>query len=369
MRSDKARLTSLQISFMVILFEIGSTPLFLLGSKAKQDSWLAMTVGSIVGFLLLLVFLWIQSRFPESAWIEILKKSFGTIAGSGFGGIYCLYFAYQSMRNVRDFGELSKLTLLPKSPMFLTILIFVATGAYVVWKGAAVFFRLPEILLPIMFVVYCSLVAVLLIMGSVDINNLTPVLEHGIIPVISTAIPDIVSFPFGQMLVFLMVWSLWENPGVPVKSTLTGYIIVSLFLIFMNILNMAILGPVISSTSQLPFLKSIRTLSHFLLIEKLDIFVTILLYLGLLVKMTLFFFCAVQGVAYLAKSSHKGWVIPVGGLIYAASFIEKDYTRHLAIGLGPSLKVDVFFQVVVPLLALLLLLVRGRKRSPSRGKS
>ncbi|MGG6314131.1 GerAB/ArcD/ProY family transporter [Paenibacillus macerans] len=368
MKQDHESLTSLQIAFMVILFEIGSTPLFLLGSKAKQDSWIAMSIGALAGLMLLGVFMWIQSKAPDDSWMGILKKGFGQKTGTALGSVYCLYFAYESMRNVRDLGELAKLVLLPRSPMYLTMLIFVGIGAYAIWKGAEVVFHIPELLLPVMMLFYLILIVLLLLLGTVDYSKLLPILENGLMPVVKTALPDIVSFPFGQMLVFLMIWPLWEKKGVPVKSTLSGYALVSLFLIFMNILNLSILGPQIAGTSQLPFLKSARTVSHFIFIERLDIVVTILLYTGLLMKMTLFFFCAVRGVAQLTNRSPQAWVIPVGGLIFAASFIEKDYAQHFAVGLGPSLKVDVFFQIAVPLLVLLVLLVQGRNRSRSREK-
>ncbi|ANS75902.1 hypothetical protein AWM70_15990 [Paenibacillus yonginensis] len=50
-------------------------------------------------------------------------------------------------------------------------------------------------------------------------------------------------------------------------------------------------------------------------------------------------------------------------LIFGASFIERGYAQHFAIGLGPSLKVDVVFQVVVPVLLICFLLIRGRRSS------
>ncbi|MFD1909375.1 hypothetical protein ACFTAO_05130 [Paenibacillus rhizoplanae] len=50
-----------------------------------------------------------------------------------------------------------------------------------------------------------------------------------------------------------MLWSLWEKPGLPVKYTVNAYLLISLFLIFMNALNVAVLGPTISGISQLPF--------------------------------------------------------------------------------------------------------------------
>ncbi|ASA19404.1 GerAB/ArcD/ProY family transporter [Paenibacillus donghaensis] len=357
---QKERISSLQIAFMIMLFEIGSTPLFMLGGKAKHDSWLAMSFGSAAGLLLLGLLLWIQRRSPKQDLMAMLTLHFGRWPGSLIGGIYCLYFAYQSMRNVRDLGELTAMTMLPMTPMWITMLIFVLTALYAIWKGAEVVFRLPEILLPVMLSFYGIIILLLFIMGEPDFNRLTPVLDHGLKPVLAAALPDIVSFPFGQMIVFLMLWSLWDKPGVPTRQSLLAYGAVSLFLIFMNALNVAVLGEGIAGISQLPFLKTVRTLSSLKFIERLDILVTVQLFVGLLIKMMLFYYCAVKGITGLTRKPVKWWVFPVGGLIYAASFLERDYTQHLAIGLGPSLRIDTIFQVVLPmLLGLSILLRRG----------
>lgn len=361
----KEQVSGLQIVFMIMLFEIGSTPLFLLGGKAKQDSWLAMCFGSAAGFVLLLLLLWIQSRSPKQDLMGMLTSHFGRIAGSLIGGIYCLYFAYQSMRNVRDLGELTAMTLLPLTPMSLTMLIFVLTALYAIWKGTEVIFRLPEVLLPLVLFFYFIIILLLGIMGSLDFTHLMPVFESDLLTIIKTALPDIVSFPFGQMIVFLMLWTLWEKPGVPVKNSLAAYTLISIFLIFMNAVNVAVLGPAVAGISQLPFLKVVRTLSHLKFIERLDIFVTILLFIGLLIKMMVFYFCAVKGLTSLTNKPTKWWVFPVGALIYGASFIERDYTQHIAFGLGPSLKIDPIFQVAIPLLLALSILIRSRKKANS----
>ncbi|GGG00482.1 germination protein GerKB [Paenibacillus albidus] len=360
----KERISTLQVIFMTMLFEIGSTPLFLIGGTVKQDSWLAMSIGAAAGFLLLLLLLWIQKHSSGQNLMNMLTAHFGRFSGSLLGGIYCLYFAYQSMRNVRDLGELTAMTLLPRTPVSLTMLLFVLIALYAIWKGTEVIFRLPEILLPLVLFFYGVIVLLLGIMGAIDLGRLLPVFESSPGMLVQTALPDILSFPFGQMIVFLMLWSLWDKPGVPYKQSLVAYALISLFLIFMNIVNMAVLGPTIAGISQLPLLKVVRTLSNLKFIERLDILVTIQLFIGLLIKMMLFFLCAVKGISVLTGKREQWWVFPVGAVIYGTSFLARNYTEHIAIGLGPSLKIDPLFQVAVPLLlAFSILLRRTNKRS------
>ncbi|SET97467.1 endospore germination permease [Paenibacillus sp. NFR01] len=364
----KEKVSELQIAFMVMLFEIGSTPLFLVGGKAKQDSWLAMLTGAVFGFLLLMLFFWLQRSSPKSNLIELLQTNFGKIAGTVIGITYSLYFAYESMRNVRDLGELASLTLLKATPISITMLVFVLVALYAIWKGTEVVFRLPEVLLPMVLGFYALMVVMLGIMGLIDFKRLLPMFDGGFKPVLHAALPDVVSFPFGQMLVFLMMWCYWEKPGVPVKATAVGYILISLFLVFMNAINIAVLGPSIAGFSQLPFLMTARTLAALRFIERADILVTVQLYLGLLIKMMVFYFCSVKAMSGITGKSAKLWVFPVGLAIYASSFLERDYTEHISIGLGPSLKIDPVFQVLIPLLLALSILLRSRRKRKGGGE-
>lgn len=70
------RISNYQLAVTIILFEIGSTPLFALGSGAKQDSWLAMLLAAAAGLLLLFMFLYIQRIAPEECLIGLLKTVF-----------------------------------------------------------------------------------------------------------------------------------------------------------------------------------------------------------------------------------------------------------------------------------------------------
>lgn len=341
-------ISGLQISFMIIMFEIGSVPLFHLGAKAKQNSWLAIAVGAAAGLLLLLLFLHLQKCLPERKLTGLLQYGFGRIAGCVIGTLYSCYFAYESMRNVRDIGEMTALTLLRATPQSITMLIFLLIACYAAWKGAETIFRLPEILLPSLMFCYFLLIALFIILKRADLRWLSPVAEGGLLPIVRAALPDLISFPFGQMIVFLMVWPLWNGNGVPFRNTLWAYAGVSLFLVVMNALNVAVLGPSLAANSILPLLESVRTLVQLKFIERLDILVTIMIFIGLMIKILLYLYCAVEIMTNLTQVSVKWWIMILGTLIYASSFLERNYTQHIAIGLGPSLKVDILFQIVIP---------------------
>ncbi|CAN7308345.1 GerAB/ArcD/ProY family transporter [Paenibacillus sp. LjRoot56] len=354
------RITNYQLVVMIILFEIGSTPLFALGSSAKQDSWLAMLAAAAAGFFLLLMFVSIQRRAPEQDIIGLLRICFGKVAGSVLGVSFAIYFAYESMRNVRDFGEISNLTLLNTTPKYITMFIILLLASYAIMMGVDTLFRVTETLLPIVAISYGLLIFLISIARLIHFDNLLPTLEDGFKPVLRAAFPDMVSFPFGQTIIFFMVWHMLPEQKKVKKLSLTAYTIVSLFLILMNSINIAVLGTTLAANSTLPFLQAVQLIEVGDIFERLDVLVTLLLFLGLFVKMTTFFWGAVYAFAHIFPSLRKAtWLVIVGSLIFITSFLEPNYTVHVWLGLKFSVKLYPLFQVIIPLL--MFIVIRFRK--------
>ncbi|UOF88855.1 spore germination protein [Fodinisporobacter ferrooxydans] len=335
---------------MIIMFEIGSTPLFELGSKAKQDSWLAILVAMVAGILVLSMFLYIQSQEPDKNLVQILIHYFGKWLGRSFAVLYILYFAYESMRNVRDIGDIINITILPNTPISVIMFAMMFASTYAVFQGIEVFSRTTIII--IIFVIFSYILLILMFFSSGDVHfeRLQPMLENGWIPVLEAAFPAILSFPFGQMVVFLMFWNYLSDKQVMVKLSFWSYLFVGVLLVFMNIMNIAVLGTNIADRDTLPLLNAVQLISVADFLERFDPFVTFLLFYGVFIKMTTFYFGAVLGSSQLFHMRHTKVILPIGAAIYAASFLEPNWAYHVWLGIEISVKyIFPFFQLVIPI--------------------
>ncbi|MDU0203876.1 GerAB/ArcD/ProY family transporter [Paenibacillus sp. MAH-36] len=358
------RISNYQIAVMIILFQIGSTPLFAIGSKAKQDSWVAMIVAAIIGLILLRMFLYIQSIAPDQSLIFLMRMCFGKIAGGMLSSCFLIYFAYESMRNVRDFGEITSVTLLTRTPKFVVMLLVILLAAYTIIMGIETFCRVAEsLILPIVF---SYSILCLLIFGSklVKLERIQPIMEKGFKPILTAAFPDLVSFPFGQMVVFLMFWHLMADSNKVKRISIFTYLGVAVFLVGMNMINVLVLGPSLIGNSTLPFLQTVQLIQVGDIFERLDVFVTLLLFLGLFVKLTAFFWAASYGVSQLTGCRAKVSICIVGSVIFASSFLEPNYTYHIWLGLAVSVKLFPIFQILLPLAMFIAILFRKLKKNP-----
>ncbi|WP_458126850.1 GerAB/ArcD/ProY family transporter [Paenibacillus sp. Z3-2] len=216
-----ARVSGLAIAFS--LFQVGSTTLFLLGATAKQDAWLAMTIGALAGFVLLMMYLSIHSLDPERDLFELLCHYWGKWIGKLGGLLFIGYFTYEASRTVRDIGELGTLTLLNRTPTEVVTLIALVVCADVVRFGPKVWFLLCHLFLILLAFGYGVILVLTPFTKLIHFEFLFPVLENGLTPVVNAAIPEIMSFPFGQTILFLVLFKIVTNKRKLKRSIIIVY--------------------------------------------------------------------------------------------------------------------------------------------------
>lgn len=213
-----------QLASIVILFQIGSSSLFLLASEAQHDAWISVSIAMVLGMgILIFVTMPIQSRAQHMNLIEILTRYFGKYLGFAVGLAYVGYFIYKSVRNVREFGDLVILYLLPGTPLDVVMIVLLAVGAYAIIHGIEVFFRVGQLVLPWLLLIYLLLFGLLIVSGLVHLKQLLPIIEQGWMPIWNAAVPEVISFPFGEMVVFLIFWKHVTRFNDVKKFTLISY--------------------------------------------------------------------------------------------------------------------------------------------------
>ncbi|SFE73070.1 spore germination protein KB [Paenibacillus catalpae] len=361
-----------QIASMVILFLIGSSSLFLLGGKAERDAWMSVGVGVLAGFLVIsLVTLQIQRLEPDRNLIEIFKLYFGRVIGFALGFIYVIYFCYKCIRNVREFADLSIMFLLSDTPLSVIMFIICLIGGYAVMGGPGVFFRMAEILLPFLLLIYALIYILLIATGTIDLGRLLPMLEKGFKPVWDAAIPEIISFPFGEMVLFLMFWRYIDRGSFSqvMKVTLNSYLFAGAFITVMNVVIVASLGS-LAGWSTVPLLQATTYVSIGDVFERFDPFVALLFFTAVYVKLTAYYLGASLALAYLFRISLRIAAIPVGIGIFFGSFWFKSYMHQVNIGFEQNIKYHFpIFQMYIPVLLLIVMLLRSGVRSRSKHQS
>lgn len=357
------RISQSQLAAMIILFQIGSSPLFLLASKAGQDAWISVLIGMLCGLVILIVLtLPIHRMAPDKDLTGMFRQTFGNVIGSIFGVSYIVYFCYKAVRNVREFGDLMIMYLLPTTPLWFIMFAFLAIAGYAVYQGVEVFARIAEVILPIVILAYLVLFIMIYGTGLFDLHRLQPVFDNGYKKVLEAAIPDLISFPFGEMVLFLMFWKFAGPGSRTTKVTLVSFMGSGSFIILTTILIISSLGS-LSDISVVPLIEVVSVVQFADFIERLEPIAAMLLFGGVFMKMTAYFFGAVLVFSQLFGKSRQKAVIPVGLLILMGALKFRSYMQHIWIGFELNVKTHFpIFQIAIPTILLLAMLIKSRFR-------
>jgi spore germination protein KB len=324
------RINKHQLFSLTVIFTIGSTTLFTPGIEAKQDAWIAVLLAMVIGLGFAWIYTELQASFPEKNYIQIIISILGKPLGIPLSILYVLYWLWPAARILRESSELIVLTILPNTPLSIIIATFALTSLYVLSLGLRVLGRTAEITMPLFIFFIVIAIIMIFISGNVNLRNLTPVLNKGIIPVIKAAYPAITIFPFSFILIFLMYWCHIDNKTTIRKTTMLSILISGTLLSIILIIDVTVLGVEYASISTIPLYVIVRMIDIGEFITNLDAIGAIVIFLGGFYMMSLFLggINMVLSTIFKQKKSNLLLFCITIFLIQFAITFEETYTYH-----------------------------------------
>jgi spore germination protein KB len=341
---------------------MGSAILFGIGLGAKQDAWIAILLGLAGGLLLFLVYYHLFKLYPEIPLTSYVQKITGKWIGTLIGLLYTVYFLYQASRVLRDFGELLVTTIYTNTPLYVINTLMILTILYGIHKGIEVIARVGEFYFAIIYIM--ALLGMLLIMfsGLIHLENLKPILENGLRPVLTMAVSQTLNFPFGEMIVFTMLLPYLNDQKKAKKICIGGMLLSGINIIITTVVNIAVLGEPLFSRSVFPLFSTISKIQMPYFIERLDVLFMLYLMIGGFFKISLYYYVSLMGTADIFKiKNHRRLAFPIGFIILFASItIASDYAEHIKEGeLVVPLYLHWPFQIILPVILLIIAFFRN----------
>jgi spore germination protein KB len=313
----------------MLLFEIGSTTLFALGIGAKQDAWIVVLIATFISLGLVWIFTEIQKQYPSKNLIEILQSLLGKWLSVPLILLYALYFYRSASLNFYEFGEIIRTTFLINTPLLVVLGVFMFTAIYMIILGVEVIGRTAEILMPVLIIFLLSTYFLIISSGKVDFQEIFPVLESGIKPVLKE-VPHVINFPFGESIIFLMYWKFIDEKESIRKISLLVFGITGGLLVLTNMIIIMTLGSELAMKTEIPLLKIIFDINIADIITNLDIIGVIMIFIGGFYKTVLNLYGAVLAVTTLFKNTNQKWVAIIMGisLIVYSMISFRNITFH-----------------------------------------
>ena len=353
-------ITERQAIIVVTLFIIGTTLLNGTGGQAKQDAWIGIIIAISWSIILLLMFSRILSLYPGKDLFDILQTVMGKFIGKIIS-ILMIWFAFHDgstiIRSLEDFTITS---VFPDTPIVVYMIPFTILVIWSLKEGIEVLGRWSEFF--VWVVISMFLTISLLSISQMDTSNLKPILNNGYTPVLKGAFSSF-SYPFGETVIFTMVFSNISKTKNYKKTFIVGLLIGSGIIFLATLRNILVLGSDTISRIYFPSPEAISLINLGSILQRLESAVFIIFLVCTFVKVSICTFAVCNGISKVfGFDDYKFTATPVALLMLTFSlFIYKSTMEMSAWTTNIWPYYSFPFEVIIPLVVFILAEIKSRK--------
>ena len=358
MTLDKSKISKTQFMFSVACFIQSSSLLTsFFTSITKQDSWIAVILGSIVSIPILLIYSYIMKTFPNKNLIEINDIVFGPIIGKVFSITYIGFFITISSINTKDLGEFVQKTILENTPSVIIVGLLLLLCSWSVRNGIEIVTRYSLLFTFIATIIVVS--TIFLTIDQMEMDNFLPILQEPTMTYVQ-ATHIILAIPFGEIVVFLMI-----NPNLDIEPKkrmsylFYGFLLGGITLLLVVFRDIAVLSKTIE-IFLLPSYETLRLISIHSTISRVEALFAISLIILMFFKISILYYISVLGIAHIFKmKSYKTLVLSVGVIIMIYSYtVYPSIIAHMESGSRTAPFGWIVVEAILPLITLIVAKIR-----------
>ncbi|ANB60317.1 GerAB/ArcD/ProY family transporter [Anoxybacteroides amylolyticum] len=358
---EKGKISALQLAVMVYPAIIATAILLvpaITAHYAKQDMWLSPFWSSLTGFITIFIAMRLHQYYPKQTAIEYSEQIVGKWVGKIIGFLFLFFYLHATGIIVREYGEFVIGNFFIRTPLIFVMATMILVCAFAVRGGIEVIARLSEMAVPVVIIVISMFV--LLLIPDMELKNMLPTMENGIIPSLKGAIVPQSWFSEFFLIAFLLPY-VADQQHVK-KWTVISVLAVCFTLFVINLTVLFVLGN-ITARFVYPVMSAVRYISIADFLEHLEAFVMAIWVAGAFLKIAVFYYVLVLGTAqWLRLSDYRLIVFPIGFLILLFGVWAAPDLMELSVFLGTSIPFYLnTVQTVIPLLLLLVAIWRNKK--------
>jgi spore germination protein KB len=366
---DNGRISSVQLLLLLFILEASTGILYApakMAELAGRDSWLAASVvPTLYALLVVGVVIALARRFPFKVLTEYLPEVVGKIPGKLLAAAYAAFFIHITSVVLNEGSSFIHIAFLPETPVTVLDIVWAGVAIYGAYLGIECIARQNELVWPALAVSF--FLTLILAARNLNIGNLKPVLENGLLPVIRGGI---LLAPWrGYVFLILMLFPYLNQKQEALKTTLLHLVLISLTAFCGMFVIIGVFGDLVTAHLVFPYFELVRYISLAHIIERLEILVVIIWVASVVVKLAVFYHSAgIATASTLGLKNYRTTLLPI-------AIITVILSRVLY---GNYLKLDTFLfktypiyapvvELAVPALILLIAVIRKKSGSEASG--
>lgn len=312
-----------QFGILVIFYSIGTAILIIpaqIASIAKQDAWIAATLGVGLALLLVVLYTALGNRFTDKTLVEINE----ILLGKWLGKLVSLSFVVFSLIGaailVIIVGNFLTTQIMPETPIEAIHILFVAIVVMAVRLGIETIARAAEIFFP--WFVFLFFMLVVFISPQIEVENLQPVFETSVKPMIHASISLISIFSLSS-IIFLMIFPVSVNqPKQAQKAFFWGTFIGGIFLIIIIALTILVLGVDQTARHIYPSYALARKINVADFLQRIEAIMAVMWFITIYFKLVMYFHVTVIGLSQILNiKDFRPLTLPLGVILVSLSLI------------------------------------------------
>jgi len=363
----KAIITQKQGVSAIVMFIIGSSVLMIMGLESKMNIWAAILIALAASTLIMLIYARLMSVLPGKDFYEVLEHFFGKVWSKVIIALLTWFCFDLCAIVLRNFGQFVVTVGLPETPLAAAFFIMIVVCALAVRSGGETLMRWNEIFV---FLVGGFLLAgVLLVSPNMDFNNLQPAFDDGFAPIAQGAF-GVITFPFDETVVFLLVFNAFAKNVSAKKVYLRGLLIGGGIILITSLTAILVLGTTLAENMYYPMYSTMSAVHFGDFLQRFEVIAAIVFILSVFLKVAVLLIGASKGVTrLLGFKDHRFIIYPIMFLVVNFALFSFDsmiYFHEWTFNVFPYY--SVFFEVLIPLVVWIVVEVKVRKEHAAGSK-
>jgi spore germination protein KB len=318
---EEGRINTSQFAWMLLAIftsATGTAVPHLLLETARRDGWIAVLVAGGMDGAISLIYAYMGLRFPGETFVEYASTILGPWLGKPVGLMHPLFFFLVGATQLRAIADLMGTIFLRGTPLAVIGLVCILTAAYAARHGLEVTARTAMVLGPV-FVLSAALI-VLLVAPRVHAEQLQPVLENGLGPVLQ-GVPLTLSY-IAICVMMGMFQAYQHKPRQAWIAKFSSLAAGAVMLSGIMLLAVTVIGADVAKESRYPDLEVARMISMFDFVERMEAFWVVVSMGSSILALALLLWASALGLAQtFGLREYRPLVFPLAFLMLPLSLV------------------------------------------------
>lgn len=354
------KITLTQMRFIVTLYVLGSALVMGGSTIAEQDSWFSILLGMVLIIPFFCMYAKLATLYPGKNLYEMAYASLGKIGGFAVTFLFTAYSLMLGGLVIRNFAEFIQTVSFLETPQFMVSIILGLLAFWIVKVGIGIVGRGANLMGP--FVIVVILATVLMTVNKMDISYLKPILNQKLDKIFYCSIYSF-AFPFGEVVLFMIVMPCLPKGESPYKAYLHGLLIGGTLLAIGMLRNILVLGVPTVHCLYFPSYAAVGFIDIGDFINRIEVLVSGNFIISGLVKISICLYCVCKGLSRMFHASnHRTFASSAVVLMIAVSGWAFSSTMEMLGNITLYTMVMPFIQIGLPSIVMIATLIKRHKQ-------